>query len=168
MIFLAKYWLHIIGAAILLAVLGFTYHLGGASARTELAEYKADVARDATRVAEMATKAEQAARTAEMAHAKRLAAVATQYEQDKINAQADADRVVSDLRAGNRRLQSLWQGSQATARLSGAVASAASADAEDRLREESAGRIIGAVAECQAQVKGLQAIVEADRQEDRK
>lgn len=84
-------------------------------------------------------------------------AVAAQFEQDKIDAQARHDAVVADLRAGNLRLHQRWQAAAATAELSAAVATAAVADGAAVDRIESAGRIIGAAAACDAQVKGLQA-----------
>ena len=157
------YWKQILASLILLAVLAFTYWLGGASARTDLAEYKAKVAEQTAHVADLATKAERIARETEQAHAKALESVAEQYEQDKQDAQATADRLVADLRAGNERLHQRWQASQATARLSGAVASATELDAEARDREESASRAIAAADQCDAQVEGLQAVIEADR-----
>ena len=163
MIFLAKYWLHIIGAAVLLAVLGFTYHLGGASARTELAEYKADVAKDATRAAELATKAERAARAAEQKRATEMARIDREQQERDARDQAANDRLVADLRADRVRLHSRWQAALATSRLSGAVATASGADESQRDRQDSAARIVRAADRCDAQVKGLQAIVAADR-----
>lgn len=165
MTFLLLYWKQIVAGLIVLAVLAvlaFTYWLGGASGRTELAEYKAKVAAQATVVADLATKAERIARETEQAHAKALADVAEQYEQDKQNAQADADRLVADLRAGNRKLRDLWK-DQSTASVSGVAASTGGAEGQARLREESISRVLAAVAQCEAQVTGLQAVTEADR-----
>lgn len=84
-------------------------------------------------------------------------ALAAQYEKDKLNAQATHDAVVADLRAGNQRLHQRWQAAVATGELSAAAAAAGLADggADDRI--QSAGRIVGAAASCDAQVKGLQA-----------
>ena len=83
--------------------------------------------------------------------------VAARYEQEKADALATYDRVVADLRAGQLRLHARWQAAVATHELSTAAAAAALADAAARDREESAGRAIGAAAQCDAQVRGLQA-----------
>ena len=96
----------------------------------------------------------------ERAHAADLARIAATYEQDKIDAQAAADRVVSDLRAHNLRLQNRWAGCPAVPQ---ATPTAGQPDAAADDRAESAGRIVRAAAECDATVRGLQAIVLADR-----
>ena len=83
--------------------------------------------------------------------------LAQQYEQEKADALATHDRVVAELRAGNLRLHARWQATVATHDLSTAAAAAALADAAARDREESAGRAIGAAAQCDAQVRALQA-----------
>lgn len=152
-----------IKACILLGLLGLAYYLGGASARVDLAQYKTKVMASTAKAADLATKAERIARLTEQAHALALSQVADQYERDKQDAQAIADRLVADLRAGNVKLHQRWQAAQATAKLSGAVASAAELDAAQREREGSAVRIIAAADRCDAQVKGLQEVIRADR-----
>lgn len=99
----------------------------------------------------------QAVITTERANAAKAAAVAAQYEKDKADAQAASDRLVADLRAGNQRLHTRWQAAIATSELSAAAAAASIADGGAADRIESAGRIVGAAAACDAQVKGLQA-----------
>lgn len=94
-----------------------------------------------------------------------MKAIAQNYEDEKDAAAAESDRVIADLRAGNLRLRQLWQAQAATADLSQAVARAAQSDEGARDREESAGRIVRAADECDAQVRGLQAVIEADRRE---
>lgn len=83
-------------------------------------------------------------------------ALAAQYEQDKAHAQASHDAVVADLRTGNQRLHQRWQAAIATGELSATAAATGTVDgsAEDRI--QSAGRIIGAAAACDAQVVALQ------------
>jgi len=93
----------------------------------------------------------------ERANAAKASAVAAQYEKDKADAQAASDRLVADLRAGNQRLHTRWQAAIATGELSAAAAAASVADGGAADRIESAGRIIGTAAACDAQVKGLQA-----------
>lgn len=107
--------------------------------------------------------AEAAARAHEQQLAKAAAAASELYERGKIDAQAAADRVVSDLRAGSLRLRREW-GQCETGRLSDAAARAAEPDGEADDRASRAGRIVRAAATCDAQVKGLQALVIADRQ----
>lgn len=95
--------------------------------------------------------------------AQALAAVADQYEADKREIEARTETLVADLRAGNVRLHNRWKGCEATSELSGAVAGALSADAAARDREESASRIVQAADEADAIIRGLQAVIEADR-----
>ncbi len=99
----------------------------------------------------------QAVITTERANAAKASAVAAQYEKDKADAQAASDRLVADLRAGNQRLHDRWQAAIATSELSAAAAAGAVADGGAADRIESAGRVVGAAAACDAQVKGLQA-----------
>jgi len=83
--------------------------------------------------------------------------LAIQYEKEKNDAQKASDRLVADLRAGNQRLHQRWQASVATAELSAAAAAASQPDGRADDRIESAGRAVGAAAQCDAQVRGLQA-----------
>jgi hypothetical protein len=94
---------------------------------------------------------------------KRAEQVATQYEQEKEDAKRSGDGVAAGLRAGSARLQQRWQGCEA-ARVSDLGAGIAISDAGADDRSQSAGRIVGAAAECDAQVRGLQAQVRADRE----
>ena len=121
-----------------------------ASAARDRAEGERDNARDALAQA-------QAVIATERDNAAKARAVATQYEKDKADAQAASDRLVADLRAGNQRLHARWQASVATSELSAAAATGAVADGGAADRAESAGRIVGAAAACDVQVKGLQA-----------
>lgn len=93
----------------------------------------------------------------ERTNAAKANAVAAQYEKDKADAQDASDRLVADLRVGNQRLHTRWQAALATSELSAAAAAGAIADGGAADRAESAGRIVGAAAACDVQVKGLQA-----------
>jgi hypothetical protein len=137
---------------------GWAYNNGRQSA--ELACSASKVA-----LAEAAMADLQAARAKEQAAAKRVDQAAKQYEQDKLDAQTAHDRLVAELRAGNKRLHDRWQASVATGELSSAAERAARADAAERERQDSAARIIAAADRCDAQVKGLQDVVKADRGE---
>ena len=87
---------------------------------------------------------------------------AQSYEQGKHDAQIQADRTTADLLDGNLRMQNRWAGCEAD-RVSEAAASAGQLDAAKRDRAASASRIIAAAAACDSQVKGLQALVIAER-----
>ena len=102
--------------------------------------------------------AQAKARAIEQAKAKAVAAVAESYERGKADAQATADRVAADLRAGSLRLRREWAGCE-TSRLSAAAASAREFDAAEQSRADSAARIVRAADTCDAQVSALQAIV---------
>ncbi|WP_416057744.1 endopeptidase [Stenotrophomonas maltophilia] len=82
--------------------------------------------------------------------------LASKYEKEKNDAQKASDRLVADLRAGNKRLHQRWQASVATAELSAAAAAAGQPDGRADDRIESAGRAVGAAAQCDAQVRALQ------------
>ncbi|HDS1531968.1 TPA: endopeptidase [Stenotrophomonas maltophilia] len=94
---------------------------------------------------------------AERASAQAANHLAAAYEREKNDAQKASDRLVADLRAGNQRLHQRWQATVATAELSAAVAAASQPDGRADDRIESAGRAVGAAAQCDAQVRGLQA-----------
>ncbi|HEL5038912.1 TPA: endopeptidase [Stenotrophomonas maltophilia] len=83
--------------------------------------------------------------------------LASKYEKEKNDAQKASDRLIADLRAGNQRLHQRWQASVATAELSAAAAAGGQPDGRADDRIESAGRAIGAAAQCDAQVRALQA-----------
>lgn len=104
--------------------------------------------------------AQAKARAIEQAKAKAVADIAESYERGKADAQATADRVAADLRAGTLRLRREWAQCE-TGRLSEAAAATRELDAAEQSRAESAGRIVRAAAECDAQVSALQAIVRA-------
>lgn len=93
----------------------------------------------------------------ERANTKAANALAARYEKEKSDAQAESDRVVADLRDGQRRLHDRWQAAVHTAALSQTVASASQSDGRADDRYQSAGRIIGAADQCDAQVRALQA-----------
>lgn len=83
--------------------------------------------------------------------------LASTYEKERDDAQRASDRLIADLRAGNQRLHQRWQATVATAELSAAAAAASQPDGRADDRIESAGRALSAAAQCDAQVKGLQA-----------
>jgi hypothetical protein len=103
-------------------------------------------------------------RQLEQALAEAQAGVSEAYEKGKKDAEATSAAVIANLRAGNLRLQQRWAGCE-TQRLSDTAALAAELDATARDREESAGRIVRAAAECDAQVRGLQELLILEREQ---
>lgn len=99
----------------------------------------------------------------ERERAEAMAGIAEQYERDKANVEAAYERDVSDLRAGNLKLRQRWADT-ATDAVSQASRSAAELDAAAADREASAARIVRAARDADAQVRGLQAVVRADRE----
>ena len=123
--------------------------------RAELSDAKADIA-------QQAAAAEAAARVIEQKISAATAAAAANYEKGKSDAQAAADGVVAALRADNLRLRQAWR-CPAAASVPAAPVAAGGVDAATDDRSESAGRIVRAAAECDAQVRALQDLVLADR-----
>lgn len=91
-------------------------------------------------------------------------AVSAAYEKGKIDAEANAKRVIADLRAGNLVLRDRWTSCQASSGLSRPATDTSEPDAGTADRDESAGRIVQAAAQCDAQVKGLQNLLRLERQ----
>ena len=159
--------LSLILALILAAVLG----LGGAGAA---GYYKGKV--DAERVAKLAMdehlvedrEAERVATETANRYKDALAtaqnAVSAAYEKGKADAEANAKRIVADLRAGNLVLRDRWASCQASSGLPRPTPDTSEPDARTADRDESAGRIVQAAAQCDAQVKGLQSLLRLERQ----
>ena len=132
-----------------------------ALARADTATAHKELAEVRQRIAEQSAAAEREARETERLQRDAIEAVRTRYQEEMKNAQGAHDLVVADLRRDALRLRAHWQGCTATADLSAAAAGAAGIDGAAGLRASSAGRIIGAGAECDAQVRGLQSVIRA-------
>lgn len=145
-------------AALLLMALSFGAGWSWRGSRADAASNKAALSQ-----AKAETVAQQGAREAEHASAARANEIAESYERGKKDAQVTSDRIAADLRAGNLKLRNAWAGCE-TQRLSDATASASRIDAGADDRAASASRIVRAAAEADAQIRGLQAIVKADRE----
>lgn len=102
---------------------------------------------------------ERKAREQEKAMNEKLAEAERVYDEQMRNALATKDRVIADLSAGAIRLRNHWRGCIATSELSRSAEAQARASEDDRLRRESAGRIVSIVSECQAQRDGLIGVV---------
>ena len=93
-------------------------------------------------------------------------AVSAAYEKGKKDAEATAKRTVADLRAGNLVLRNRWTACEASADLPAAAADPSEPDAGTADRAESAGRIVQAAAQCDAQVRGLQELLLLERKQN--
>ena len=125
------------------------------------AERSRDNAQTAKKVAEQERDSAIAVIAVERQRVKRAEAVATQYEQEKADAESKGAAVADGLRNRALRLQDRWAGCEA--RVSDLVASPGQPDGAADDRAASAGRIVLAVAQCDAQVRGLQALILSDR-----
>ena len=126
-----------------------------ADARTEHANVLRDIAAKTLRASELA-------RAAERDKAGMLDAIATFHQKELADVEAKHDAVVAGLRAGTVRLQDRW--TCPPARVSGPATAAGEPHGRTDDRAEGAARIVRYAAECDAQVRGLQAVVKADRQ----
>lgn len=145
----------------ILLLLGVVVWQRGSVSIAHRAADQAASSRDAMEAERDAALAEANASTEALKAERRSAvaanALASKYEKEKNDAQTASDRLVADLRDGNQRLHQRWQASIATAELSAAAAAASQPDGRADDRIESAGRAVGAAAQCDAQVRGLQA-----------
>ncbi|MGE7139153.1 hypothetical protein ACQKIE_16120 [Luteibacter sp. NPDC031894] len=145
------------------ALFGAGYYVAHLSGERDLA--KATSAWDTAR-ADLETKradAEKAQRLAEQGQAEALSKAASSYQKGKDDAKQAADKAVADLTAGNRRLRDQWATCQASSAAVSSAGAGQRADGEDRLREESVGRILRAVGQCQAQRDALQEALMGER-----
>ena len=115
-------------------------------------EYAAHLAADKAAL----DKARQDAAAAELRQKQAMAAAAADYEKDKAHALAAQNRVIADLRAGTLKLRAQWRGCLASP---GTADRPEAGDGAADLRSESAGRIVRAAADADAQVKYLQGLI---------
>ncbi|MGH8039182.1 MAG: endopeptidase [Stenotrophomonas sp.] len=148
-------------ATALLLLLGIIVWQRGSVLKSEASASAATADRNAATAALSAAEAEigqlGTVLKTERASVKAANALAARYEEEKKDAQAESDRLVADLRAGNRQLHQRWQAAIHTTVLSQPVATASQSDGGVDERIQSAGRIIAAVDQCDAQVRALQA-----------
>ena len=93
-------------------------------------------------------------------------AVSAAYEKGKNDAEAAAKRTIADLRNGTVVMRERWTACKASADLPAAAAGPSEPDATAADREQSAGRIVQAAAQCDAQVKGLQELLRLERKQN--
>ncbi len=147
----------LLGAVLLLA--GIAVWQRGTVAQAERAR---DYAQTAKAVAEQERDNALAVIAVERQRVKRAEAVATQYEQEKADAESKGAAVADGLRSRALRLQDRWAGCEA--RVSDLAAASGQPDGAPDDRADSAGRIVRAAAACDAQVRGLQALIRSDRE----
>ena len=131
-------------------------------AQDAIADMSLQVAKDQAALAAAQVVASEAARQQEQDRARAANEVAAAYEKGRDDAKAAGDRVAADLRAGVSRLQDRWRGCE-TRRVPGTADASGEPDASAIDRNESAGRIVGAAEQCDAQVIGLQDFIRSER-----
>lgn len=136
---------------------------GRAQGRAEVAKIERAKAEQEVKLAHETAQAAKAAADRYIQRAEAQAAAASQYQKALNDANRRADATVADLLAGNLRLRKLWQGCQAVSAAGSAAAAGFGVDGGTDDRDASAGRIVRAAAKCDAQVRGLQAVVRGER-----
>lgn len=142
--------------ALMLGVYAKGFHDGSEKGAVELARQSAKTADDAAKRARQSVAAIQAARAREQSWADKFAHADATHEEDMRRAQADYDRTVADLRAGNLRLRAQWRCPMSAP---AGVDHGGSGGAGDW--QASAGRIVRAAEQCDAQVRRLQSKLKA-------
>ncbi|MDO4709051.1 MAG: endopeptidase [Pseudomonadota bacterium] len=148
-------------ALLLAAVIGLLWYRGQAAS----AVAKQEAAEAQMQELQAERDALEAALAASHEYALALEVVAQRYETEKQDAEQRAEKLAADLRTGAVRLRERWQGCPASPSVPTVAATTGEPDAGVTDRAESAARIVRAAAECDAQVRGLQAVIRADRGE---
>lgn len=147
--------------ALLLLMMGWSIDHARLKAARDNARAERDVliAQSALQRAEFEAHARQVERQQRAA----VEAIRNTYQTEMERADEKHTAVIASLRADAVRLRQHWQGCAATAELSRAAETAARVDEDSRLREHGAADLVRLSAECDAQVRGLQAVIRADR-----
>lgn len=143
----------------LIALAGIAVWQRGTVAQAERAR---DHAQTAKAVAEKERDNAIAVIAVERQRVKRADTIAAKALEEMRDAESKGAAVADGLRAGNLRLQQRWAGCEA--RVSDLAASTDQPDGAPDDRADSAGRIVRAAAACDAQVRGLQALIRSDRE----
>lgn len=147
----------LLGAVLLLA--GIAVWQRGTVAQAERAR---DYAQTAKAVAEQERDNAIAVIAVERQRVKRADTIAAKTLEEMRDAESKGAVVADGLRTRALRLQDRWAGCEA--RVSDLAAASGQPDGAADDRADSAGRIVRAAAACDAQVRGLQALVRADRE----
>lgn len=149
---------YLLGLLAVLAVTAgmFALHFRAAAAISADRQHQAE-----SRAAQLdaSLKASEAARQAEQAQADKFQTIASQYEQDKANAEVRATQLAADLRAERVRLRPEWR-----CEVPGVAASTGKPDAGAELRAEGTSHLVGNADAADATIRQLQAILRAERQ----
>ena len=148
----------------LVVILALALALGYALWGKSRADNRADRAQEANERTTQQLADTQTTLETERAYSLAISKIAGQHERDKYEIEQRATSDLAELRAGNLRLHDRWAACAATSQLSAASAAAGKPDDGAASREDSAVRIVRAAEQCDAQVRGLQAVVMADRQ----
>lgn len=132
------------------------HHVGELSSKAALAE-------SGKKAAEATTTAVKAARAVEQKQADGFASIDAKYLGDLSYAQALSSRTVAGLRDGSVQLRQTWR-CPAAASVPAPTAAPSQRDAGTDDRAESAGRIVRAADDADAQIRALQAILQAERE----
>lgn len=166
---MAALWTFLLGniwrtaALALVAIIGVqTWWLH--SAQVEYAELNVTLERERADAAAALAESEAKARKQEQAQAKAFSEIANDYERQLQDTRDSADRVAADLRSGAERLHRRWLACSAAASVSDPTGSPGTVDEGADDRADSAARIIAAAAACDAQVRGLQGLLRAERE----
>lgn len=127
----------------------------------EVRELKLQHAKDARRVANLATAAVQAARAAERTQAEAFLAIGEAYEKGKDHAFQRGQDAAAAVRTGTVQLQDHWGCPKPTARVPEAAAGAGQRDEGAELRATGAGDLVQVGADADAQLRACQAVVVA-------
>lgn len=156
-------WVVVVAVLLVLALaFGGGFYVRGAIADADMAEARADWAKEREEAAIKLAAAQAALRTQEQAIATAIAESATKFQEAKNDARTTENKLLADLRGDNVRLRKLWAGCNTT-RSSEAAARRHEPDDTAQLRAESAARIVRHVDTCDAHVAGLQAVIRAER-----
>lgn len=142
-------------AGVLLALWGYGVHERHVGAAGVQAKFDAHLAADKADH----DKAVAAAKAKEAADKAAFQAITDSYKKELANAQRNAARTIADLRAGTIRLRDRWT----CPGVPQAAGPAAGVDAATADRQDSAGRAIAAGDSADAQIRGLQALLRAER-----
>lgn len=116
-------------------------------------------------LAEATRKALEEARAQERRHAEQMAQIGATHQQELTRVQSEHDRLVADQRAGIVRLRRTWAGCPSAPAVPGTGPAGPWADAGADDRAAGAADLVRAAATCDAQVRGLQEVIRADRKQ---
>ncbi len=147
-----------------LALAGWAgYHIGSLSSAAELAKAEKGWATERAELAGQRADAINARLIAEHKQAEAIHEAAQNYEKGKADAEEASKQVVAGVRSGALRLRDQWATCRATVAAVSSAASGRQPDAAADDRAASAGRIVRAAAQCDAQVRGLQQALIGER-----